>query len=292
MLVKPIYEFLVWDNCLNNCQFCFQRSNPRLFTYNQQKNILQKVLQFLQSSNYQINSHVLIVGGELFDDINRQTFLYSFFNALSLNIVQQNIDLLYINTNLIYSRQILEENLFPILDIFEHKKIQSHIKIATSFDLVGRFKSIISKQQFLSNLQYLTSQYHNYEFVVNIILTDQLCNSILNKTFDVFKFMNTYNVKVNFIPYIILDNNLASSRGKIISTLQYLASINAKFVADWLHNIDLKQPRKMFYCNKNMEFIGCECGLSTCGHSQNFKLYSNSKSCFVCDMKEALNVLV
>ena len=31
LIIKPIYEFLVWDNCSNNCQFCHQRNNPRNF---------------------------------------------------------------------------------------------------------------------------------------------------------------------------------------------------------------------------------------------------------------------
>ena len=67
MNIKPITEFLLWDNCNNNCKFCFQRKNPRLFSLDGQKQILDNVLSFLNSDDYIKGSHVLVVGGELFD---------------------------------------------------------------------------------------------------------------------------------------------------------------------------------------------------------------------------------
>jgi L-lysine 2,3-aminomutase len=42
MSCKPIYEFLLWDNCNNNCKFCFQRELPRLFGLKQREQILNK----------------------------------------------------------------------------------------------------------------------------------------------------------------------------------------------------------------------------------------------------------
>ena len=288
-LVKPIYEFLVWDNCSNNCQFCFQRSVPRLFSLQQQECILKHVESFLSSSRYEKNSHVLIVGGELFDDVARSKFLISFFTNLAMKMAANEIDLLYINTNLIYSLDALEKNAIEVLNVLSKMQLSGRVRFTTSFDLAGRFRSNSSKSCFFNNLHTITHMFPNIDVVVNMILTKQMCENVVDGKFDIFNFMEEHHVSVNLIPYIVLDESLAPSRQLVFAALQKLASINAQFVSDWINNIDLKQPRKMFYCDSRMDFISCECQMSPCGHSKNFRRYSESKSCFVCDMKEVLN---
>jgi biotin synthase-like enzyme len=44
MIFKPIYEFLLWNNCNNNCKFCFQRKDPRLYNLFERENILKKTI--------------------------------------------------------------------------------------------------------------------------------------------------------------------------------------------------------------------------------------------------------
>ena len=82
MEYKKIYEFLVWDNCTNNCSFCFQRKNPRLFNHTQRKIILQKTLDFINSEKFIKGNHVLICGGEIFDKSQDSKILLDF---LTLN---------------------------------------------------------------------------------------------------------------------------------------------------------------------------------------------------------------
>lgn len=289
MLIKPIYEFLLWDNCNNNCKFCFQRKHPRLFDLNNQKKILNYTLQFLTSDKYQKNSHVLLVGGELFDDINRQELFLNFFNTIVSLMLNNIIDLLYLNTNLCYSESCMLM-LNKILKLFEEKKLLSRLKFTTSYDLEGRFKTEEKHKQFLINLNNLHT-IKDLNIVTNIILTKQFCEKILDQSFNLFNFIKQNHTFINLIPYIILDENLAPSRSLIFKCLQYLYQINPQFIINWIQNIDLKQPRKMFYLKDN-QWISCECPLSTCGHSVNFKRYSNANSCFVCDVKEVFNAII
>ena len=68
--IKPVYEFLLWDNCNNNCTFCHQRNDPRIFDVDEQKQILYKTLRFIKDeSRFISGSHVLLVGGELFHSL-------------------------------------------------------------------------------------------------------------------------------------------------------------------------------------------------------------------------------
>ena len=82
MECKPIFEMLVWDNCKNNCRFCFQRDNPRIFNAIQKAQICNKVIEFLDSDQFINGSHVLIVGGEIFDTPSDEILLNNFFNKI------------------------------------------------------------------------------------------------------------------------------------------------------------------------------------------------------------------
>lgn len=280
-LVKTIYEFLVWDNCHNRCKFCFQRNNPRNFDISIQEHICDNVIQYLNSEQYTDGNHVLIVGGELFDDVNR-SFLSKFFDQLTDMMVSNKIDLLYINTNLIFNQQCLD-NLKNILDIFVSKKVISRLKFTTSYDLNGRFKTEKSKELFLQNLNEL-SKTEGLNIVTNIILTKDICVN----NFDIFQFEKETNTSVNLIPYIILDKSLAATRKEIFSYLQWLASMSHGFISKLLFELDLKQPRRLLVSQKD-GWIEKTCDNSECGHSVNFKRYSDSGHCFVCDVKELFN---
>ena len=63
MEIKPIYEFLVWDNCNNNCKFCFQRENPRLFNQEGRKMVLDQTIKFIDSDQFfsMTSQHFLII---------------------------------------------------------------------------------------------------------------------------------------------------------------------------------------------------------------------------------------
>ena len=289
IMIKPIYEFLVWDNCKNNCKFCFQRKSPRIFDENGQKTVLNSTLEFLDSEKYEKGSHVLIVGGELFDDIGRFNILHPFFEKISEKMESGDIDLLYLNTNLIYEKECCDK-LISILEIFERKNLFERLKFTTSYDIYGRFVRPNSLKWFFLNLRGLRSRFKELKIVVNMILSKQMCENVLRDKFSFkpFMFMEIQKVDVNFIPYIVLGEDMEPGRELVFDTIRKLHEQNPRYIEDWLRNIDLKQPRRMFYY-KDGEFISCECQCSKCGHSENFKKYSKKGSCFVCDLKEVFN---
>ena len=297
MNIKTIYEFLLWDNCQNKCKFCFQRKNPRLLTLEQQAKKLNMVYDFINSSNFKAGNHILLVGGELFDDQKRKDFLRGFFINL-VNFIQQNpnhIDLVYVNTNLIFPINTLIQNVFPMISQFNRAgdEIFRKLRFATSYDIEGRFKDASSIDMFLQNIKMIHQTFPKLNIVTNMILTNKMCDAIVNRSFDVIQFMKDNQVDVNLIPYIILDRSLAPTRKRVFDTLQMLYDKDQEFIRNWLINIDIKQPRKMFFSEPAKDtFLSCECGLSECGHSENFKLYSDSSTCFVCDVKERFNSIL
>lgn len=283
---KKIYEFLVWDNCNNNCKFCFQREHPRLFNKDKRQNILDETIKFIQSDKFIKGSHILICGGEIFDKPSDFEILDSFFCKILEFMVNGTIDLLYINTNLIYKdltgvvqliRRIQTLNLFD------------RLKFTTSYDLEGRFKSKDDENLMLSNLKLLTGIYKDLKVVSNTILTKPVCESIISGQFSVKEFMETYHCWVNLIPYIVLDESLTPSREKIFSALKKVDGECEGYLQKYVPNMAITQE-KWLYMYKDNGFKFCSCEIDpVCGHSINFKRYSSSGTCFCCDIKEVFN---
>ena len=156
MHIKPVFEFLLWDNCNNDCQFCYQKRDYHPLTLQQKVQSIDKVLDFLQSNAYIKGSHVLLVGGEIFDD--RQVFPYMkklIDNIVNMMVVED-IDLLYINTNLLYKDISC---VCYLLDAIQSIGAFPRLKFTTSYDEVGRFKNDKHKNLMLTNLKQLTLKY-------------------------------------------------------------------------------------------------------------------------------------
>lgn len=279
MTYKSIYEFLLWDNCNNNCKFCFQRKNPRLFNQNQRKKILDDTISFIKSDRFEKGSHVLICGGEIFDKPSDFSDLNVFFAQIDGLMADGTIDLLYLNTNLIYEDV---SGLCFVLDMMKDKF--DRLKFTTSYDLYGRFNKKFDETLFFMNLKWLKEHFPNCNVVVNTILTKQTCEKILNETLNPREFMNNYQCWVNFVPYIIYDESMSASKGEIFGALAKIDTICPNYLEQYIPNITIEQEKKLYYY-QNGEYVYCSCELSDCGHAVNFKRYSKDGTCFCCDLK-------
>ena len=45
-VIKPIYEFILWDNCSNNCKFCWQKQQNSYSTSEMKKQINRPCKEF------------------------------------------------------------------------------------------------------------------------------------------------------------------------------------------------------------------------------------------------------
>lgn len=284
MRYKAIYEFLLWDNCTNNCSFCFQRENPRIFNKSKRQEILDETLSFIQSDKFEKGSHILICGGEIFDKPQDSLQLNHFFTKIISLMLNDIIDLLYINTNLIYKDKCCLDFL---LRNIKANNLFDRLKFTTSYDLAGRFKTKESEELMLQNLTWVKNIYPDCKVVVNTILTKQICNAILNRSFSIKDFIQKYKCWVNLLPYIIYNKELSATRGEIFSALKEVDKDVSGYLDYYIPNMSITQE-KLLYLYKDGKFEFCSCKMAECGHSINFKRYSDKGTCFCCDLKEIL----
>lgn len=308
--MKKIYEFLLWNNCGNNCTFCHQRQHERknldkILNPQEQINSINKCLEFLNTV-FEKGNHVLLVGGEIFDikNIEVKSHLQHLFSMI-INMMEVNeIELLYLNTNLLYTDLTL---LTTFLDKIEKANLFHRLKFATSYDIIGRYSSFERELLFYKNLKYLTDGYKDLNIVVNTVLTKEACNRIVSNDFGadflleylanqgkskftIKDWIEYFKVEINTIPNIILNYEKAPDAAKkteIFNTLLHIDKLIPGYLNKYAENIALMQEKLLYEYNKfKNEFVYCSSKLSKCGHSENFKQsFIDSVDCYPCEIK-------
>lgn len=274
----PINEFLLWNNCNNNCKFCWQRIED-MSTKEEKLLAIQLVKEYLRDLT---NSHTLFVGGELFCETDPEIVyrLYDLFQFNVSKMLSGELDLCYINTNILYDISPL---LLPVLTLLEDNGLLHRVHFTTSGDKYGRFTKK-SRLLFYKNLQLLRKLYPDLMIIVNLILTKDFCEDILNDKFDLGLYMNQYQIDVNTIPYIKYGDDIkAPSRELVFKTLYKLDKQAPGYLLKYCNNFLLGQDIILHKYIKG-QLIDVTSRKSMCGHSENFTLcYSDSDHCFICD---------
>ena len=306
MVCKPIIEFLLWNDCLahGKCAFCWQQAKHECskFLNDEEKiNSINCVSKFLDNNfaklpngenNKHTGNHILLVGGEIFDiesDIVKKELIELIKKIIKM-MCNNEIELLYINTNLLYKDLTLID---WFLSMIQTNGLFDRLRFTTSWDIAGRFETEEKKDLFDKNLKKIRADYPEAHIVVNSILTKQYCEKIIENPSFVKDFQDMYKVQVNTIPYIVLTDWLAPTKNQVMKALLSINSIIPNYVRDYVNNFSLPQPKLLYeYNSKDKDLIYCSSDIDECGHSENFKNYcTDSKKCYICDIKQLLDRL-
>lgn len=280
--MRTMQEFLLWSNCTNYCEFCWQQKKKDLTTFLNEEEMLccitetSKMLDTINDGD-----DVLLVGGEIlapyYSSVN--SALHNLIDKCVGLVISDKIRYLYINTNLIYLDRI---NLTYLLDSF--LGIEDRLKFTTSFDIYGRFCSSIEKGVFLDNLAYIRDNYPKINIVVNSIITKQLATS----SFDFYAFKEEYKLRhINFIPYIpVEDDRIMDVEFKdIVKVLAKAEHENKGYIKFYIQDLDLNQNKKLYEYHKDEGYVECTSKYADCGHNENFRKVLGNE-CFICKLKD------
>lgn len=301
MTCKPIIEFLLWNNCSahGKCAFCWQQAKHECskFLNDEEKiNSINSVVNFLDNNfvklsngenNKYTGNHILLVGGEIFDieSIVVKKSLINLIKKIIKMMCNDEIELLYINTNLLY-KDLTLINWF--LSIIQANGLFDRLRFTTSWDIAGRFETEEKKELFDKNLNKIRLDYPEVHIVVNSILTKQYCEYVIENPSFIKNFQEKYKVQVNVIPYIVLTDWLAPTKKQVIKALLAINSMIPNYIHNYVNNFSLPQPKLLYEYNSNdKELIYCSSNMSSCGHSENFKNYcTDHNECYICNIKQ------
>lgn len=278
----PIHEYILWPNCTNNCKFCWQKKEKQLKISEQ----LDSVCIINKDVKDTKNTHVMFVGGEIFDGKNEivNQALYTLFKTVIDKMERKEIELLYINTNLLYDTSIILDRILERIDTY---KLIDRVHFTTSGDEYGRFDKIDRYCLFYENLSDIRKKYPTLPIYVNLILTKDFCEDVLSDGFNIKEYQDMHKIEVNTIPYIkfgkIID---PPSREQVFQTIMKLDEQLPGYGLKYCNNFLLNQ-NIILQKVQDGKLIDISSDKNKCKHSENFtNCYSDSDACFVCDCKE------
>ena len=276
---SKMYEFVLWNNCCNNCKFCWLK-----YLQKPVFNITQKIesINLITSKLREIQnfSDILLVGGEIFEDSRITKEFIELTYKVCQKIIRGEIRYFYINTNLLYEDVAF---LTEFLNIFQTYSLFDRLKFTTSWDLVGRFRDNSAEELWERNMRSVKSKFPKLKIVTNLILTKSLCSAIVNNEFDVVNFEKEFS-EVNLIPYIPVPKDVFDEQPDKELTLNAIKKSKID-IQKYINSFDLKQTKIVYeYSNDKLTDI-TESDLS-CSHNKNFTRVWQDNSCFICQLKK------
>ncbi len=280
-------EISLWDNCRNNCAFCWTARSPKA-----NKLKIENQIKSIQCATDMINKStkddILITGGEIFDSTDPElvssikAFLNTLFDHFKYNSLH-----LFIITNLINSNEDLLEALYTNIDNFRDKR---RLHITTSYDVFGRFHSDQTKEEFFRHLDILGKKLPAYNLIVNTILTKSACEAFINKELDIFDLETRYNCNWNVIPFVSNIPAETPTKQTVFDALTTLEDEHPGFSKRFIPDLTSHVENVALKLNGDVEQVATA-HLAPCGHSVNYSQYcTDSDTCFLCDVDEFFNV--
>jgi hypothetical protein len=128
-----------------------------------------------------------------------------------------------------------------------------------------------------------------------MILTKDFCNDIISGQFVLSKFMEEYRVRVNLIPYININSELAPDLDTVFKAMSFIKTDLARMkTPDYTYWESMYQILSRNELPIVLEFDGdtyVDKSVSklSCGHGSNFSNVFDGK-CFLCELKKFIEV--
>lgn len=277
-MIPDMNEFVLWPNCSGSCRFCWYKklkSSSDYLTVEEKKKSLQLAIERISELSY---TDVLFVGGELLEESNLP-IKEDLFDAFTFVKNAPQIRFFYLNTNLMYKDTQLVDML---CEIFKDKP--EKLRLATSYDVSGRFRSLEEHDRFLKNLKHITSEF-NLNVVVNTILTKSICTG----DFNVKSFCDkTGAYYVHLLPYLPIsdDDPERPTFGEFANKLILTDKEIPGYLKGYLENLELPQEKYVWeFCKETQSFIDKAAKKASCGHNVNFRAILGGE-CFACELKK------
>ena len=285
------YEISLWDNCSNGCSFCWTFNSPRSNKISLEKQNLAVQKAKLIIDGVKPEDDVLITGGEIFDVKDEQLCkeLAQLFDKLIISVIFKKIHHLFIITNFVNSNQRLIDYFYRLLKPLTRSQLE-RIHITTSYDVIGRFHSEGSKQEFFSHLKLFAEILPKRNITVNTIMTKSACEAVLNDWLDIVRLQEENCCSWELIPFVSNIENEIPTKRMVFDTLKKIEYQCPGFINKFIP--DYNGDTTSVYLKLNGDQVkDSTVDKLPCGHSINFNKYaSDSESCFMCDVDEYFNI--
>lgn len=304
---KKMRQFELWKDCDNHCTYCYLKHFERNSTKQFKLDSIQYVVDWLgDDKNFEEYSGVGFIGGEFFQGQLNDTDLKLAWTHMIWTVKERikngDIDEVWINATLISPIQV---DLFDTLKQLEEVNGQARVWVVTSFDSVGRFHTDKALGDWHHTMEYLTAVYPWVLKNTCMIITEDLCQRVIDKRIDFSLFCEQYHTTLFLKPPYgvnkVVDGEVVTyridglhpTRKQFLEFLTIVADkwptlyprmIDVSNRADTLDRLDVGQGETKYENRDKMnDDEGAEIINPKCGHPQAYAFYSDSDKCGYCD---------
>ena len=185
-------QYQLWSECRNGCPFCLCKDQIPI----DKKYALNFILDKLNDEEVCDFDEVGLIGGEIFDVEIDDPEINTLFYQILDKICNMHFKKIYLATNLIYD---FDRHLAKCLEFIRERGAQGRILICTSWDSAWRFSTAKKRMLWESNMRRLELEYPDFKKHIEIILTGDFIDLVLNNQFDIAEFSKMCNARIDFI---------------------------------------------------------------------------------------------
>lgn len=311
-------QFEIWEECGNNCAFCYLGDNNK-FTPNEVKlNSLKNAYNVISDlSNYPEFDTISYLGGEFFQGQLNTPEIHDNF----MRLMKQTAELLkqgYIKECWMYVTLTIgdQQDLYEMLEYF--KPVEDKLWILTSYDTMGRFHTPKMEENWKHHMKLIHKLYPKIRFNTTTILSADCIRKYLNGEISFQKMSEEFHT-IFFFKQVGCDKEPPSEFNKshgfeFVPTrklfLDFLRKFkvqedelmwdkicNIQYRADVLFRNGNDLSQSMIKNIRHKDHRGAEIELeyespletavAPCGHLYSYHAYSDCDGCVLCD-KEAI----
>ena len=323
---RKVIQFQLWEECNSGCPYCYEGPANRKTPIKQKIDVLNSVIDTLQSDKIKQYNVVSFIGGEIFQgQLNDDTVRRLFFKAIDLVVdlyKQQMIKSVQMCTSMMIGNC---EDLYTTLDKLTDC---DDVWVATSYDTLNRFKTPKMLQTWQHHMITIYQRYKNVSLNTTMILTQDLIEKYINDEFSFKQFAQLYHTSIYVKPPTpfkwVVDSHIPGVYDVSIASRQLSESILPKFFPkrdtmleflvkfrqnestfeyDKLFNVNMRadtylQTRqqddyKTFNIKREKtgtKLAESNSGTNQCGHSLYYSIYLDSDKCMLCDKLNIRNL--
>lgn len=230
-------QFELWQDCDNNCEFCYLKKNRILTSVEQKIENINKVLSIIRDDKLMTEYNaVALIGGEFFQgQLNSlDNSLYSKFMELigelkwqlSMNKIRQ----VWITASLL-SPDV--HHLFSVLDALTSIELNENQKIilCTSWDTKGRFHTQEQLDSWYQHVAYISNRFSKIEVHVQTIMTQEFIDDILENGWEWYDKIGNNKVSVDFKPPFIATADIEFGKTTLSEYMETIQKTKEEFPA-------------------------------------------------------------
>ena len=190
-------QFELWQECNNNCKFCYLGHENRRTPKDVKLSSLQRALNIISDeNNYPEYNTIGFIGGEFFQgqlkDADVRSLFFKVMKKTADLYNSKKIKQVWISATLTIGHQ---QDLYQTLRLFND---HNDIWIITSWDTIGRFKSDKMKNTWDFHMKNLRKEFPQIKINICTILTDDCITKYLDGKLSFQAMMHEYNASFFF----------------------------------------------------------------------------------------------